>query len=155
MRFYYSLGKRNATSKLVDFSSLPKSQFESFGFRGEALHSLATLSSSLTIVTKHDGEGEPHLEDLVAPPMKAATSLNVGTKLQWDHQSGSMVVQSNVARQRGTSVTIGNLFEKIPVRRLQFISAAVKSIPKLITLLQSFALLNPHLGFTLTNQKAK
>jgi DNA mismatch repair protein MutL len=48
--------RRYTTSKISDFSDLIKLGGTSLGFRGEALHSLANLSGSLTVTTRVDSE---------------------------------------------------------------------------------------------------
>lgn len=48
--------RRYTTSKISDFSDLVELGGSSLGFRGEALHSLANLSGSLSITTRVDGE---------------------------------------------------------------------------------------------------
>jgi DNA mismatch repair protein MutL len=48
--------RRYTTSKISNFSDLLELGGTSLGFRGEALHSLADLSGSLTVTTRVDGE---------------------------------------------------------------------------------------------------
>jgi len=48
--------RRHTTSKLSDLSDLKQCGGASLGFRGEALHSLAEMSCTLSITTRVEGE---------------------------------------------------------------------------------------------------
>ncbi|XP_076392891.1 uncharacterized protein LOC100879547 isoform X2 [Megachile rotundata] len=82
------------TSKIVTFSDLDS--LESYGFRGEALHALSTISD-LTIISKTE-------ED------EAAVSYDI------DH-NGQIKKSEQCHRARGTTVQVKQLFKQLPVRR--------------------------------------
>lgn len=73
---WFSSALKHHTSKLQDFSDLVS--VETFGFRGEALSSLCSLSE-VTVTTRH-------------------VSSTCGTRLVFDH-SGKIKSSSSVARQ--------------------------------------------------------
>ena len=82
------------TSKIVAFEDL-STDLSTYGFRGEALHSLCVVGD-VTIITKCDGE-------LTAK------------KMTFNH-NGDIVNVRDVAAPVGTSVTIENLLSVFPVR---------------------------------------
>lgn len=90
-----------------------------FGFRGEALSSLCSVSQ-MTIVTKH-------------------RSASCATKLEIDHD-GNITKKSPCARQTGTSVSIQNLFAKLPVRKIEFRRNIKKEYAKMCTIVQAYGI---------------
>ncbi|KAK7483757.1 hypothetical protein BaRGS_00024973 [Batillaria attramentaria] len=94
---FEGLTLKHYTSKLSDFSDLIS--VATFGFRGEALSSLCALSN-MVVMTRHE-------------------SATVGTKLEFD-ADGKIVTRTPVPRQRGTTVTLQNLFHTLPVRHREF-----------------------------------
>ena len=85
---------RHHTSKLSEFDDLQK--LRSFGFRGEALNSLAALAT-LTLSTR-----------TAASPV--GTALTFGS-------DGAVASRATAAREVGTCVSVGELFKSFPVRR--------------------------------------
>ena len=85
---------RHTTSKLKGFDDLQR--LSSFGFRGEALNSLAALST-LSITSRTAGD-------------RAAQSLSF-------HADGTVKSRTTVARDVGTVVCVSGLFDPFPVRR--------------------------------------
>jgi DNA mismatch repair protein PMS2 len=85
---------RHHTSKLREFDDLQRLQ--SFGFRGEALNSLAALAS-LSVSTRTDDDP-------------------TGTRLTFG-KDGAVASRAPVARETGTCVTVEDLFASFPVRR--------------------------------------
>src|SRR6266850_1924252 len=83
---------RHATSKIKSASDLVG--VRTFGFRGEALPAIASVSRLVLATT--DGESE-------------------GTEIEVN--GGRVERVGGVARQRGTSVTVRNLFFNTPARR--------------------------------------
>ena len=117
---------RHATSKIQtadDLSGVP-----TFGFRGEAMPSIASVSR-MSIET-WDGEGE------------AGTRVTVN--------AGGISDVGDFARRRGTTVEVRNLFYNAPVRArfLKSVSAETRAVNEVVTAL---ALANPDVAFVLTS----
>ena len=117
---------RHATSKIQvaeDLTGVP-----TFGFRGEAIPSIAAVSR-MSIET-WNGRGE------------------VGTRVQLN--AGGISEVSDVARRRGTTVEVGNLFYNAPVRArfLKSVSAETRAVNEIVTAL---SLANPRVSFVLTS----
>jgi len=117
---------RHATSKIQtadDLSGVP-----TFGFRGEAMPSIAAVSR-MSIET-WDGEGE------------------AGTRVQVN--AGGISDVSDFARRRGTTIEVRNLFYNAPVRArfLKSVSAETRAVNEVVTAL---ALANPRVAFVLTS----
>uniref|UniRef100_G1MRL9 Mismatch repair endonuclease PMS2 n=1 Tax=Meleagris gallopavo TaxID=9103 RepID=G1MRL9_MELGA len=94
---FEGLTLKHYTSKIQDFSDL--THVETFGFRGEALSSLCALSD-VTISTCHK-------------------SAKIGTRLVFDH-NGKITQKAPYPRQRGTTVSVQQLFHTLPVRHKEF-----------------------------------
>ena len=117
---------RHATSKIQvaeDLTGVP-----TFGFRGEAIPSIAAVSR-MSIET-WDGRGE------------------VGTCVKVN--AGGISEMSDVARRRGTTVEVRNLFYNAPVRArfLKSVSAETRAVNEIVTAL---SLANPSVSFVLTS----
>lgn len=93
---------RHATSKIASEDDLRA--VRTFGFRGEALPSIASVSR-LTLETAEAGE--------------------VGTRVRVS--AGRIMGAEDCARQRGTTVTVSNLFYNVPARAKFLKSAAVET----------------------------
>jgi len=92
---YETVALKHHTSKLSTYSDL--TTLQTFGFRGEALSSLCALSK-FSIVTC------------------MAKDAPKGTKLEFE-VSGKLKGTGVVAAQKGTTVSVENLFNNLPVRR--------------------------------------
>ncbi|WBW74943.1 MutL family mismatch-repair protein Pms1 [Schizosaccharomyces osmophilus] len=125
-----SIGKKHYTSKIEAFGDLDT--LETFGFRGEALSSLCSVSD-VTITT--------------------ATALESpkGLQLKLDHE-GSVISKSTVASQKGTMVSIHNLFSTLPVRRKVFERNCRRDFSKSISLLQAYAVISIEKKFIIFHQ---
>src|SRR5215217_4889398 len=114
----------HTTSKIRAVEDLES--VSSFGFRGEALASMASVSE-MTIETRHWEEG-------------------VGSRLR--------VVESHeeeftdAARAQGTTITLRNLFRNNPVRR-KFLGTARTETGRITTLLTRLSLAHPGVSFRL------
>ncbi|KAF7416356.1 hypothetical protein PC9H_002621 [Pleurotus ostreatus] len=125
-----SIALKHCTSKLSSFSDL--TAVHTFGFRGEALSSLCALSESVTVTT--------------------STKAPMGTSLDMA-PSGKVKKKSKVARQRGTTINIVNLFLPLPVRRKEFERNLKREFGKAITLLTAYALVPcASIRLSVTNQ---
>jgi DNA mismatch repair protein MutL len=114
---------RHATSKIRSASDLVG--VRTFGFRGEALPAIASVSR-LTVLTCEDG-GD-------------------GTELAVT--GGRLERVETAARQRGTTVTVRNLFFNTPARR-KFLRSTASESRAAVDALATLALAHPACGFTL------
>jgi DNA mismatch repair protein MutL len=114
---------RHATSKVRSAADLVG--VATFGFRGEALPAIASVSR-LTLAT-HDGETE-------------GTELTVA--------GGRLDRVSPAARQRGTSVTVRGLFFNTPARR-KFLRSAASETRAAYEAVATLALAHSETGFEL------
>src|SRR3954468_9369360 len=114
---------RHATSKVRSAADLVG--VATFGFRGEALPAIASVSR-MTLAT-HDGETE-------------GTELTVA--------GGRLDRVAPTARQRGTSVTVRGLFFNTPARR-KFLRSAASETRAAYEAVATLALAHPQSGFEL------
>src|ERR671921_599677 len=114
---------RHATSKVRSAADLVG--VGTFGFRGEALPAIASVSR-LTLGT-HDGDGE-------------------GTELQV--VGGRLERVAPLARQPGTTVTVRTLFYNTPARR-KFLRSAASETRAAHEAVATLALAHPETGFEL------
>lgn len=91
---FENIAKSHWTSKLHSFEDIAK--ITSFGFRGEALSALAALGD-LFVLTAARGSAE------------------TGYRLTYD-ANGVLKSKEKAARNGGTTVTVKNLFARMPVR---------------------------------------
>ncbi|CAK7198264.1 ATP-binding mismatch repair protein [Sporothrix eucalyptigena] len=130
---YASLALKHYTSKLSTFDDLDTLQ--TFGFRGEALSSLCALSRfSVTTCL--------------------ATDVPKGTRLEFE-TSGRLGQTSVVAAQKGTTVTVENLFWNLPVRRRELERNIKREWAKVIGLLNQYACIQTGVKFTVSQQPSK
>ncbi|KAI7786321.1 DNA mismatch repair protein pms1 [Diaporthe eres] len=128
-----SLALKHYTSKLSTYSDL--STLETFGFRGEALSSLCALSK-FAVVTCLQAD---------APK---------GSKLEFE-TSGKLRSTSVVAAQKGTTVSVENLFKNLPVRRRELERNIKREWGKVISLLNQYACIQTGVKFTVSQQPNK
>jgi DNA mismatch repair protein MutL len=115
---------RHATSKIKSASDLVG--VRTFGFRGEALPAIASVSRLVLATTDGDSEG---------------TEIEVN--------GGRVERVGGVARQRGTSVTVRNLFFNTPARR-KFLRSVSSESRASYDAVATLALAHPGVGFELT-----
>ncbi|KAM7345807.1 mismatch repair endonuclease PMS2 isoform 2-T2 [Cochliomyia hominivorax] len=120
------------TSKLREFVDLQS--VETFGFRGEALSSLCALAD-MSITTRHK-------------------STDVAIKIDLDHE-GKIKKRQPCARSIGTTVTLINLFETLPVRRRDFVRNIKKEFAKMCQILQAYCLVSRGVRIICSNQSLK
>src|SRR5688572_4019866 len=116
--------KRHATSKLKSFSDLE--HLSSYGFRGEALPSIASVSR-MSIRTRR-------------PETPAGIELTV--------EGGLEPVMRPVGCAPGTLVEVRDLFYNVPARR-KFLRSSGTEAGHLTEIVESLALANPRLALTL------
>ena len=117
--------ERHATSKIASARELRG--VASFGFRGEALPSIAAVSR-LTLETYDDADA--------------------GTRIR--ATGGRITTVADHARARGTTLEVANLFFNAPARR-NFLKSASAETRMVASELTSLALANPEVAFTLTS----
>jgi DNA mismatch repair protein MutL len=115
--------ERHATSKIAGFDDL--AQVRTLGFRGEALPSIASVSR-FTLTTS-DGSSDAAIEIECDPLTGARTSRPA-------------------ARDRGTTISVRELFENVPARR-KFLKSADAEFRAIVTIVSSYALPLPSRAF--------
>jgi len=118
--------QRHATSKIRTATDLIG--VATFGFRGEALPAIASVSR-FELETSGDGDG-------------GATRLRV--------TGGKVDGMDEVARQRGTTITVRGLFYNTPARR-KFLRATATETRAAVEALTVLALTRPDVAFSLTS----
>ena len=119
--------ERHATSKLRDAHGL--ATIATMGFRGEAIPAIASVSR-MRIDTFAEGRSEPE----------------VGTRIALE--GGAVLAVEDVARARGTTVEVRDLFFNTPARRKFMRSTAAESGHASEAVVR-VALARPDVGFTL------
>ncbi|KAK9462253.1 uncharacterized protein V1516DRAFT_308052 [Lipomyces oligophaga] len=121
---------KHHTSKIQDFCDLES--VSTFGFRGEALSSLCAVSTvKITTCT--------------------ASDLPRATRIEYD-SAGKIKDRNRIAGIKGTSVTIGKLFEdRLPVRRLDLVKNSRREFGKCITILQAYGIISKNVRFLVVN----
>jgi len=115
--------ERHATSKIRAFDDLAR--VGTLGFRGEALPSIASVSR-FTLTTFDGAAG--HAIEVDCDPLTGARSTRPA------------------ARDRGTTVTVRELFENVPARR-KFLKSADAEFRSIVTVVASYALPLPSRAF--------
>jgi DNA mismatch repair protein MutL len=118
--------ERHATSKLGSASDLER--IATLGFRGEALPSIAAVSSFVLETAAADGEG---------------------TRVEVDH--GRIRGAQPCARARGTRVTVRDLFARLPARR-KFLRTEGTELRHAIGIVTGLAFAHPEVAFVLEHK---
>ena len=130
---YENIALKHHTSKLSEYDDL--SSLQTFGFRGEALSSLCALSV-LHVTTARVDE---------APQ---------GTKLDFE-VSGTLKGAQVVACQKGTTVSVENIFKNLPVRRRELEKNIKREYGKALGVLQSYACISTQAKISASNLVTK
>ena len=130
---YETIALKHYTSKLSSYDDL--SSLQTFGFRGEALSSLCALSN-FHIITAREDE---------APK---------GTRLDFEI-SGKLKSTSVVASQKGTTVSVEDLFVNLPVRRRELEKNIKREYGKVLGILQAYACISTRARISVSNVMAK
>lgn len=116
-------------------TSTPDSAEPSLGFRGEALHSLAHMSS-VTVET-----------------MTADTTPRT-VAVSYDNTTHTATVNVTHTRQTtGTTVTVENLFKMLPVRHKEFVKNRRKQLTRATAAVKQYAVSHPHVRLIMTHQE--
>jgi len=117
--------ERHATSKILNFDDLTR--VRTLGFRGEALPSIASVSRfMLTTADGNDGAGV----EIECDPLTAQRTVRPA------------------ARDRGTTISVRELFENVPARR-KFLRSPDAEFRSIVTIVSSYALPLPSRAFRL------
>ncbi|MFH1775576.1 MAG: DNA mismatch repair endonuclease MutL [Chloroflexota bacterium] len=117
--------ERHATSKIGSLEDLEG--IASLGFRGEALPSIASVAQ-VDMVTRAAGE-------------EAGTHLSL--------EGGVVVSRGSQGRSQGTTVTVRNLFRKVPAR-LKFLKSAATENSRIAHVASQYALAFPEVRFAVS-----
>lgn len=120
--------QRHATSKISSAEDLFR--VASYGFRGEAIPSIASVSE-FELVTKTADAGE-------------AFRILI--------RGGKVVEQGSAAGRTGTSIRVSRLFENVPAR-LKFLKASSTELSRGLEFVQRLALAHPEVAFTVRHGK--
>ena len=128
--------KRNVTSKIHSLADL--SLLTTLGFRGEALNSIASLSSAFYILTR------PEICDIgIKYKFNASTQLvEMVERLPLD------VPACLCNLQKGTTIIAEGLFHGLPVRLLEMKKAIPRDMNQLARLLEAYLIARPSLGIS-------
>ncbi len=118
--------ERYATSKLQKFSDLPS--ITTFGFRGEALASIASISK-VTLITK-------------------PATAQLGTKVTLE--AGTVLRAEQTAANTGTDIQVTDLFYNVPVRK-KFLKQRETELRHIMQFLHGICLSQLQLGLTVIN----
>ncbi|MHB8156701.1 MAG: DNA mismatch repair endonuclease MutL, partial [Desulfocucumaceae bacterium] len=119
--------QRHATSKINSYEDLQ--DIQSFGFRGEALPSIASVSR-FTMVSRPSGSD---------------------SAWQLECRGGEITSRKQQAAQPGTTVMVEKLFASVPARR-KFLKSQATESRKIAELFLSLSLANPETGFKLISE---
>ena len=115
--------QRHATSKITALQDLQ--QLTTLGFRGEALPSIAAVAQ-VEMITGING-------------------LEAGTQVALEE--GIVVKHDSHARSPGTTISVQNLFRKIPAR-LKFLKSPSTEAGRIADVVNQYALAYPEVRFT-------
>lgn len=114
--------KRHTTSKIREAADLWT--LNSFGFRGEALSSIAAVSR-MKVISRRRGHDRA---------------------FQVESQFGASEITDQVSHDEGTTVEIASLFENLPAR-LKFLKSPQAETTAIRAIIKSLALINPGVEF--------
>lgn len=117
--------ERHATSKIDSEDDLYR--IGTFGFRGEALASIASVAR-VDLTTSADPE-------------------TAGTRVRID--GGAIPRVTDAGRARGTTVTVSQLFYNVPARR-KFLRTTATETRHIVSVVSTTAMAYPEIAFTLT-----
>jgi len=134
---------RHATSKMTDMNNILDGKVNSLGFRGEALHALASLSGKFRISTKLKSSPELYGSeyDDKGGLIKRFSSDDEYLRSPWISEWFNNHCDS------GTVLDVEDVFKNVPVRRTDFINRKSSQMNETIQMLISFAILHYNVKF--------
>lgn len=129
------LCKRYCTSKIREYGDLKDIGGSSLGFRGEALASACEISGEMIVTTHVEGE-------------EVASCLKMSPK-------GEIKSRTRASHPVGTTIKVTELFKALPVRKQTAVKGAAKTLARVKSMLQAYALARPNVRFALKVLKAK
>lgn len=139
--------ERHATSKLQTAEDL--NQIATFGFRGEALFSIAAVSQ-VTLTTRAQAQSEAGGAD-DSDPEKGASDDAPQYGVQLRIEGGQIVDQRRTGAPVGTVISIEHLFYNMPARK-KFLRKAVTEAGHISSVIQYYALAYPERRFSFVNE---
>nr|QDO16237.1 PMS1-like protein [Lingulodinium polyedra] len=130
---YAKLATRHATSKIRDYDDISNS-LATFGFRGEALSAICAMGD-MTVSTRTAGD-------------------TAATLLAYD-RFGKLTSQVAAAREVGTTVSVRELFRRLPVRHREFLRNAKAQVSATLRLIQAYSIARPEIRFHVIAEKVK
>jgi len=130
---YAKLATRHATSKIKEYNDLSQS-LSTFGFRGEALSGICAMGE-VTVCTRTRQDTQAVL-------------------LTYD-RFGKLISQSPAAREVGTTISVRELFRRLPVRHREFLRNAKAQVNATLRLIQACAIAQPSIKFHVVAEKAR
>ncbi len=113
--------ERHATSKIRVFDDLQA--ISTLGFRGEALATIAAVSTVEAVTSDRDGEG-----------------------MRLVIEGGTPITCEPARRQRGTTIDVERLFFNVPARR-KFLKRTSTELQRCLEVVQGYALARPEVAF--------
>ncbi|KAF4519896.1 hypothetical protein B566_EDAN008272 [Ephemera danica] len=120
----------HTTSKLVKFEDLDS--VSTFGFRGEALHSLCQLCNGICITTMHSSSSTAH-------------------QLEYD-AIGSLISKKPCLGLVGTKVVLQKIFAVLPVRQKVFVTNHKQEYSKALHLIHAYCLVAENVRVRVSHQ---
>ncbi|GFM37914.1 DNA mismatch repair endonuclease MutL [Desulfovibrio psychrotolerans] len=136
---------RHATSKVYSLDELMR--VGSFGFRGEALPSIASVSTFSITSAPASETGDAASPTGPAGPTGPASSASPAEAFRIVVEHGMVREQGPAALHRGTLVEVRNLFGNVPAR-LKFLKTQSTEAKRCQDLLARLALARPDVGVT-------
>mmetsp|Transcript_64667 Transcript_64667/g.140835 ORF Transcript_64667/g.140835 Transcript_64667/m.140835 type:complete len:927 (+) Transcript_64667:34-2814(+) len=130
---YGSVARRHATSKIREYDDLSQS-LSTFGFRGEALSAIAAMGE-MTVCTR--------------------TSKDAAAALLAYDRFGALTKQETAAREVGTTITVKELFKRLPVRHREFLRNAKAQMGAMMKMMQAYAVGTPEIRFHVVAEKVR
>lgn len=119
----------HATSKLTSVDQLATVQ--THGFRGEALASIASVST-ITIITK---------------------TAEASAGMRYAYEFGKLLDAQIIAAPTGTDITVAHVFDNVPVRK-KFLKKAGTEWRHIVLLFKAYCFAYPHIQFKLYSDDA-
>jgi len=143
--------EKHATSKITIIEDLDR--LESLGFRGEALPSIAKISS-VTLITsaRETGEGRSEAVETDRADAVHGASGAAGTEIRID--GGEVLHVRETGAPGGTTVIVENLFFNLPVRR-KYMKSPRAEFKHISSLMVRFSLGHPGISFSLKHNKRR